>query len=147
MEIVTISSTLIKMFVCLFVYPVQKLQARKATLEGVSSTANAAKVEKWETVLVLSFMSSEESGEDESEQPVIYVKPLPWRHPQVNKFFMQMDDRIERKKSKHAKIQTLPCVQGQVSQRPDQQSFHITSVDLVQTNRKPGISLKLDQRP
>ena len=34
------------MFVCLFVYPVQKLQARKATLEGVSSTANAAKVEK-----------------------------------------------------------------------------------------------------
>ena len=88
-------------------------------------------------------MSSEESGEDESEQPVIYVKPLPWRHPQVNKFFMQMDDRIERKKSKRAKIQTLPRVQGQVSQRPDQQSFHITSGDLVQTNRKPGISLKV----
>ena len=111
------------MFVCLFIYPVQKLQARKATLEGVSSTANAAKVEKWETVLVLSFMSSEESGEDESEQPVIYVKPLAWRHPQVNKFFMQMDDRIERKKSKHAKIQTLPRVQGQVSQRPRPTEF------------------------
>ena len=30
MEIVTISSTLIKIFVCLFVYPVQKLQARRA---------------------------------------------------------------------------------------------------------------------
>ena len=29
-------------------------------------------------VLVLLFMSSEESGEDESEQP--------WRHPQINKF-------------------------------------------------------------
>ena len=99
MEIVTISSILIKIFVCLFVYPVQKLQARKATLEGVPSTANAGKVEKWETVLVLSFMSSEESGEDDNEQPVIHVKSLPWRHPQVNKFFMQMDDRIERKKS------------------------------------------------
>ena len=118
MEIVTISSILIKMFVCLFVYSVQKLQARKATLEGVSSTANAGKVEKWETVLVLSFMSSEESGEDDNEQPVIYVKSLPWRHPQVNKFFMQIDDRIERKKSKRAKIQTLIRVQGQVSQRP-----------------------------
>ena len=68
-------------------------------------------------------MSSEESGEDESEQPVIYVKPLAWRHPQVNKFFMQMDDRIERKKSKRAKIQTLPRVQGQVSQRPRPTEF------------------------
>ena len=48
---------------------------------------------------------------------IVYVKRLLWRHPQVNKFFMQMDDRIE-KKLKCLKTQTFPHVHGQVSQRP-----------------------------
>ena len=106
---------------------VQKLHARKATLEGVSSTANAAKVEKWQTVLALSFMPTKESGEDESEQPIIYVKPLPLRHPQVNKFFMQMDDRIEKKKSKTCENPELPGVRANCHAGLNQLSFHTTS--------------------
>lgn len=37
---------------------------------------------------------------------IIYVKPLLWRHPQVNKFFMQMDDRIEKKMCENTDIST-----------------------------------------
>ena len=119
---------------CFCVYPVQKLQAKKATLERVSSTANAAKVEKWQTVLVLSFMSSEESGEDKSEQPIIYVKPLSWRQPQVNKFFMQMDDRSTNqniRKSRCSHVYKAKCHRGL-----DQQSFHTTSRVYCEQNVK-----------
>ena len=40
--------------------------------------------------------------------------------------------------SRHFHVYRAKCFRG-----PDQQSFHITSGDLVQTNRKPGISLKV----
>ena len=48
---------------------------------------------RWMEILVKSFMSSEESGDEElpdgSTRPVMFVKPLPWRHPKVNKFLSQ----------------------------------------------------------
>ena len=71
--VTTISATFIKnvvfiymsMNVCILY---RKYRPRKQPLR-VSSTVNAAKVEKWQRVLVFSFMSSEESVEDESENP------------------------------------------------------------------------------
>ena len=39
---------------------------------------------KWREVMTLSFMSSEESNDDEGGS-VLLVKSLPWRAPKVNK--------------------------------------------------------------
>ena len=42
---------------------------------------------KWREVLFTSFISSEESGEEEIDgemEPVVFVKTLPWRDAKVN---------------------------------------------------------------
>ena len=98
---------------------VQKLEARKAALEKIA--APEEKKAKWRQLLCLAFMSSEESGEEEesgSSRPVLYVNRLPWRHPTVNKFLSQIDDKVEKNKPRRAKIQTLQRVPGRVSRRP-----------------------------
>lgn len=70
----------------------------------------------------MSFMSSEESGEevDENEEPkpVLYVHSLPWRSSKVNKLFSVLDSQIEKKKSKRALSQTYTRVVGNISDRP-----------------------------
>lgn len=107
---------------------IQKLEARKAALERSAGTTEAGK-EKWRQVLVPSFMSSEESGEefdDGDTTPVMYVKYLTWRHPQVNKFLDQMDHKVEKRKSKRAKLQTLPRRPGGNSRRPKPLDFPAT---------------------
>ena len=48
-----------------------------------------------------------------------------------------------RGRNRNMKIQTLPVYRAKCLRGPDQQSFHTTFVDLVQTNCKPGISLKV----
>jgi len=59
------------------------------------ASIDEAKKARWREVLVPDFMSSEDSGveqlEDERSRTVFYIKPLPWRHPQVTKFFHQLD--------------------------------------------------------
>ena len=65
----------------------QKLETRKAAL----AHTNALEEKKtWREILVPSFMSSEESGEDDG-RPVLFVKPIPWRASKVYKFLKQMD--------------------------------------------------------
>ena len=70
----------------------------------------------------MSFMSSEESGEelDENEdlKPVVYVRSLPWRSSKVNKLFSVLDSQIEKGKSKRALSQTYTRIVGDVSDRP-----------------------------
>ena len=78
-------------------------------------------------ILVKSFMSSEESGieetQDGGERSVMVIKPLPWRHPKVNKFLGQLSTISDKEKSKRAKQQTLPRVQGESSSRPKPPEF------------------------
>ncbi len=56
---------------------------------------------KWLSVLDVSMMSSEESGEDE-----LYVKPLVWRAPNVTNFFIGLDSTFMKNKSAQARRQT-----------------------------------------
>ena len=72
-------------------------------------------------MLVSSFISSEESGEeviDGKTCQYLYVKSLPWREAKVNRFMRQMDEKVKKKQSKRAKHQTLPRKPGAVSTRP-----------------------------
>lgn len=73
-------------------YLLQKLAARKATLTKVDILEDRRM--KWMEILVKSFMSSEESGSEELpdgiSRQVMFVKPLPWRHPKVNQFLGQL---------------------------------------------------------
>lgn len=72
---------------------------RRAVLEKVSDERKA----KYREVIIISFMSSEESGEERDEnqelKPVLYVNSLPWRSPIVNQLFSLLDNKIERGKS------------------------------------------------
>ena len=79
----------------------QKFNDRKAILENIVDEGRKA---TYKEVVIMSFMSSEESGEevDENEEPkpVLYVHSLPWRSSKVNKLFSVLDSQIEKKKSK-----------------------------------------------
>ena len=89
---------------------------RRAVLE-VSDERKA----KYREVIIISFMSSEESGEERDEnqelKPVLYVNSLPWRSPTVNQLFSLLDNKIERGKSKRARSQMYSRVTGKVSDR------------------------------
>ena len=57
---------------------------------------------KWREVLFTSFISSEESGEEEIDgemEPVVFVKTLPWRDAKVNKFMKQMDKKFNQREA------------------------------------------------
>ena len=75
-------------------------------------TIAEAKNARWREVSLTDFMSSEysevEQLEDEQSQTVFYIKPLPWRHPQVTAFFHQLDTRIEKQKSRRSTDKILP---------------------------------------
>lgn len=106
----------------------QKLASRKATLAKVDVPED--RKTKWMEILVKSFMSSEESGSEElpdgTSRQVMFVKPLPWRHPKVDKFLGQLTAINDKGKSKRAVQQTLPRVQGETSTRPKPTEFSNT---------------------
>ena len=97
----------------------QKLESRRAALERTNALSDEQKI-KWREVLVSSFFSSEESGEviDGETSQYLFVKSLPWREAKVNRFMRQMDEKVKKRQSKHAKRQTLPRKPGAVSTRP-----------------------------
>ncbi len=66
---------------------------------------------KWLSVLDVSMMSSEESG-DEDE---LYVKPLVWRVPNVTNFFIDLDSTFMKNKSAQARRQTKQRVLSEVT--------------------------------
>ena len=99
--------------------PMQKFNDRKAILENIVDEGRKA---TYKEVVIMSFMSSEESGEEvdknEEPKPVLYVHSLPWRSSKVNKLFSVLDSQIEKRKSKRALSQTYTRVVGNVSDRP-----------------------------
>lgn len=70
-------------------------------------------------MVVKEFISSEESGEEDvvngEKRQVMLVKPLPWRSAKVDRFFNQLDHKVQKHKSKQSKQQTLPRVVGERS--------------------------------
>ena len=72
--------------------------------------------EKWEKVLVLELMSSEDSGMDEDEE-ILAVRPLPWRSTRVDEMFDELDKKIQSGKSPQSRRQTKRRKVGNLSQR------------------------------
>ena len=68
--------------------------------------------EKWNKVLVVDMISSEESNSDDDD--LITTKPLPWRSPRVGTFFRQLDEKAYDTKSRQAKRQRKKRVLGHV---------------------------------
>lgn len=100
------------------------MESRKAVLERLPIKRESN--DKWLSVLVLSFMTSEESGSEEDGQPTLYIKPLPWRSTEVTKAFKVLDSKAFELKSHRAKAQTFRrSTSSTNSERP-----------------KPGLSLK-----
>ena len=69
----------------------QKLEERKMML--AKSKIEQRDKDKWCKVMVMSMMSSEESGEDEGEE-VLIRRRLSWRAERVNDFFKKLDDNV-----------------------------------------------------
>ena len=97
------------------IYFAQKLEARKAALAHTTALTEEKK-KSWREILVPSFMSSEESGEEDGK-PVLFMKYLPWRATKVSRFLKQMDLKGEKKKSKRSILQTMSRLPGSDSTR------------------------------
>ena len=72
-------------------------------------------------MLCSSFISSEESGEEEVNgdlRQFLRVKPLPRRDVKVSCFMKQMDEKVKKRQTTRAKRQTLLRIPGDVSTRP-----------------------------
>ncbi len=93
--------------------PLQKRKEREATILK-NSKLNEDQKKKWNTVITNDFMSSEESGEDDT----IVVHPLPWRSEYCTKMFRKIDAYCDNHKSPQAKRQKKPRAFGDVSSRP-----------------------------
>ena len=94
----------------------QKFNERKTALEKMSFTNND-ELEKWQQVLKMEYMSSEESGIDD-ENEVIILKSLPWRSVHVGQMFRRLDDKTLGEKSPQARRQMKRRVTGETSSRP-----------------------------
>jgi len=71
-------------------FSLQKLQEREAAL-GKMTFEDEKYREIWSNVLKLDLMSSEESGEDDNREEVIYTKSLPWRSKKFIEFVACLD--------------------------------------------------------
>lgn len=79
--------------------------------------ADAKDREKWEKVMMLDVISSEDSGSDNGEE-VLIVRPLPWHSDRVDHMISDLDKQSLSDKSPLAKRQMKRRVPGQHSQRP-----------------------------
>jgi len=95
----------------------QKLQERRAAL-GKMTFEDEKYREIWRNVLKLDLMSSEESGEDDNREEVIYTKPLPWRSKKFNEFVARLDIQTASEMASLAKRQKKKRLEGEDSTRP-----------------------------
>lgn len=94
-------------------FTIQKRKERDAAILKNSKLTEDQK-KKWLLVITNDYMSSEESGEDDS----IIIHPLPWHSEYVTKMFKKIDAYFENKKSPQAKRQMKRRVYGMTSSRP-----------------------------
>ena len=66
---------------------------------------DAARLEKWEKIINIDFMSSEDSCSDEDgdDEPTFLLKPLPWRSEKVNNFLGTLDEAAKTISNKQSK--------------------------------------------
>ena len=70
----------------------------------------------WENILSVEMMSSENSGDDSSDD-TIFVKPLPWRSSEVNSFMARLDEQTLSTKSVSSKRMSRKRTTGEDSAR------------------------------
>ena len=70
----------------------------------------------WEKMLILGFMSSEES--DLNEEEVLILCPLPWRAEKVDMLFHKLDEITLKAKSPQARRQRDLCLVMKVVNHP-----------------------------
>ena len=63
-------------------------------------------------------MSSEESGEDDNWEEVIYTKSLPWRSKKFNEFVARLDIQTVLETSSLAETEKKKHLEGEDSTRP-----------------------------
>ena len=103
----------------------QKFESRKAAFLKTSTLTDAQR-DMWKKVMTKEFMSSEQSGEENTEgesRQVMYITVLPWRAPKVDRFFKILDNKATKYKTRQSKQQTLPRVVGRRSRRPKPLGF------------------------
>ena len=71
----------------------------------------------WMKVLIPEMMSSEESGNDEDDEEILKVLPLPWRARKVTKMFQQLDLESSKYKTPQSRRQRKRRVLGESSER------------------------------
>lgn len=69
--------------------------------------------QKWLAVMTNEFMSSEESGDDDS----LCLHPIPWRSSYVSQMFQKIDSYCANKKSSQARRQMKQRQVGSPSRR------------------------------
>jgi len=94
----------------------QKLEERMATLSKVKF-ADPKDKGKWEKVLILELMSSEDSGTDDDDD-ILVVRPLPWRSSKVDQMFKELDKETLSGKSPRSRRQMKQRKTGNPSKRP-----------------------------
>ena len=100
-------------------YTIQYVNAHILEEEGESAILKNTRLSeeqkaKWLKVMQNEYMSSEESGDDDT----IVVHPIGWRSEYVNKMFQRIDAYCSSKKSSQARRQTKKRVTGSISSRP-----------------------------
>ena len=81
-------------------------------LEKLSTTSSKDK-EKWKECLVEELISSEDSDDDGS----FFVRPLPWRSDKVTTFFLNLDRKQDKRRSRKSKVMTYERKRGLPSDR------------------------------
>jgi len=76
-----------------------------------------AEKEKWQSIVTMDFMSSDESCTEDGSD-VLVSKPLSWESASVTGFKKTLDDAALDKKSSLAKRQMKPRRKGMPSARP-----------------------------
>ena len=95
----------------------QKLHERKVALSKASFGANPETREKWETILILDFTSSDESDNDDSDKEILINHQITWLSEEVNNFKKLLDMEITKSKTPQALRQMKERKEGSPSNR------------------------------
>ena len=80
-----------------------------------------AERESWRAIMSMDYVSSEESGEEDT----LIGRPLPWLSAREQQFKMKLDSEIQKNKTPLGRRQMKSRVQGTPSKRPKPSSVDI----------------------
>lgn len=106
------------------------MMERKASLKLKKFKKESDKA-LWEQLMIMDFMSSEESDMD-GDEDVLIVHSLPWRKPSVKKMFSTLDADISRNRSSQSRRQMKRRVMGSASERARPTTYPKWAVQTVE---------------